>query len=201
MAQAKSFVFVAWIRFTRDVYTDDSMLFSGKLNFIHLKQFNLQSGVHIYNLLIHYSMHWNVKLIALCQFIVVVYFYGRFNVFGFDGFLGLGVENLLADIRVMLRLPSEECVGSVMRFIGPTGHFVRHTWNWICPLFILFALVLDIFTKNVSQSKRVGDSQWWHVVSIVSALPILSFVCYVYTKVCVKCFWFFIYSFSGQGCV
>jgi hypothetical protein len=99
-------------------------------------------------------MHWNVKLIALCQFLVVAYFYGKITTVTTTPFLG--VENLLADIRVMLRLPNEECVGSIARFTGPTGQFVRHSWNWICPIFISFALILDLFSKNTIQSRRVG---------------------------------------------
>ncbi|KAI6177135.1 hypothetical protein M3Y97_00874000 [Aphelenchoides bicaudatus] len=127
-----------------------------------------QSGVQIYNLLVHYSMHWNVKLIALFQFLVIGYFYG--------------VDNLMFDIRVMLRLPAEECQGTISRFLGPTGYFIRSCWKWISPLLILFALILDLFTNDGRKSKRIGDSHIWHVISVVSTIPILSFIYFIYSK-------------------
>lgn len=90
---------------------------------------------------------------------------------------------MLADIQVMLRLPTEECPGSLRRFIGPTGHVVRHLWKWICPLMIAIALLVDIFSKSSERATRVGDSILWHFISIISTFPLLSFLYYIYIKV------------------
>ncbi|KAI6188493.1 hypothetical protein M3Y98_00360900 [Aphelenchoides besseyi] len=112
-----------------------------------------QSGVHIYNLLVYYSMHWNLKIIALCQFAVITYFYG--------------VENLLADIRVMLRLPVAECPGIVGRILGPTGYYIRYAWT-------CFGFV---------RSTRIGDSTLWHFLSVISIIPLPVIVLYyIYNK-------------------
>lgn len=64
-------------------------------------------------------MHWNLKIIALCQFVVIVFIYG--------------VDNLFKDIALMLRLPAFGLQKGFMRIIGPTGIYVKHAWTWICP--------------------------------------------------------------------
>ncbi|KAI6235129.1 hypothetical protein M3Y95_00018400 [Aphelenchoides besseyi] len=129
-----------------------------------------QSGVHIYNLLVYYSMHWNLKIIALCQFAVITYFYG--------------VENLLADIRVMLRLPVAECPGIVGRILGPTGYYIRYAWTWLSPLTIVIALALDLFARQeIKRAKKVGDSTLWHFLSVISIIPLPVIVLYyIYNK-------------------
>lgn len=89
---------------------------------------------------------------------------------------------MLSDIQVMLRLPAEEC-GTIKRLIGPSGHLIKHLWTWICPLFIGISLLIDIFTKNTERAKRVGDSNLWHCISMISIAPLLSFLYYIYIKV------------------
>ncbi|KAI6239058.1 hypothetical protein M3Y99_00608400 [Aphelenchoides fujianensis] len=124
-----------------------------------------QSGVHIYNLLVYYSMHWNLKIIALCQLGVITIVYG--------------VDNLLANIRIMLRIPHEACSGFAGRFFGPTGYYIRYAWKWLCPLTITFALVLDLFVREEgSKSKKVGDSTLWHFLSVISIIPLPAIVIY-----------------------
>lgn len=109
-------------------------------------------------------MHWNVKIIALFQFIVIVKFYG--------------VDNLLSDIQLMLRLRRQ---GGV---IGPTGYLIKHLWTWICPVIILLSLLLDTFSPQPTKerAKKVGDSIFWHLISILSISPLLSFLYYLFKR-------------------
>lgn len=67
-------------------------------------------------------MHWNLKIVALCQFVVIVFIYG--------------VDNLFKDITLMLRLPDPEMQPKIMRLFGPTGAYIKHTWTWVCPAVI-----------------------------------------------------------------
>lgn len=114
-------------------------------------------------------MHWNVKIIALFQFIVIVYFYG--------------IDNLLSDIRWMLRLSVEDYSGSfIKRVMGPTGYFIRHLWLWICPTIIALTLLLDAMSSTIERAKKVGDSTLWNLICIFSIFPLLSFFYYIYKK-------------------
>ena len=89
--------------------------------------FCFQSGVYVYNLLVHYSMHWNLKVVALCQFAVITLIYG--------------VDNVFKDIRLMLRLPVPELQSKPMRIFGPTGAYIKHCWTWVCPLVIAVSFI------------------------------------------------------------
>lgn len=71
-------------------------------------------------------MHWNIKIVALCQFAVIVFLYG--------------VDNLFRDISLMLRLPPIGIQSRWMRYVGPTGIYVRHAWTWMCPTVIMVNL-------------------------------------------------------------
>jgi hypothetical protein len=129
-----------------------------------------QSGVHVYNLLVHYSMHWNIKIVALCQFAVIVFIYG--------------VDNLFRDISLMLRLPPTGIQVRWMRYLGPTGMYVKHAWTWMCPTVVLIAICFDLFIRETGkQQKKVGDSQFWHFLSLISIIPLPAFIIYyIYKK-------------------
>uniref|UniRef100_A0AC34GWJ0 Uncharacterized protein n=1 Tax=Panagrolaimus sp. ES5 TaxID=591445 RepID=A0AC34GWJ0_9BILA len=129
-----------------------------------------QSGVHVYNLLVHYSMHWNIKIVALCQFAVIVFIYG--------------VDNLFRDISLMLRLPPTRIQVRWMRYLGPTGMYIKHAWTWMCPTVVLIAICFDLFIRETGkQQKKVGDSQFWHFLSLISIIPLPAFILYyIYKK-------------------
>lgn len=129
-------------------------------------------------------MHWNIKIVALCQFAVIVFIYG--------------VDNLFRDISLMLRLPPNGIQARWMRYLGPTGAYIKHAWMWMCPtvilvrLFIIWlklnflkvAICFDLFIRETAkQQKKVGDSQFWHFLSLISIIPLPAFVLYyIYNK-------------------
>ncbi|CAD5222168.1 unnamed protein product [Bursaphelenchus xylophilus] len=117
-----------------------------------------QGGVYIYNLLVFYSMHWNVKVVALCQFLVIGYFYG--------------VKHLCKDITNMLRISKEEEKRIFMTIFGPTGYYVRYSWTYLCPFVVTIALVMDLMETPEHRSVMAGDSQLWHILSIVTIIPL-----------------------------
>jgi len=82
-----------------------------------------------------------------------------------------------------LRLPVPELQSKPMRILGPTGAYIKHAWTWICPLVIAIAIVSDLFVSETNRhQKKVGDSHFWHIVSIGSILPLPLFAIYYIYK-------------------
>uniref|UniRef100_A0A914VEI7 Uncharacterized protein n=1 Tax=Plectus sambesii TaxID=2011161 RepID=A0A914VEI7_9BILA len=121
-----------------------------------------QGGVHIYNLLVTYSMKWNVMIVAILQFFAVSYVYG--------------VENLFCDIRKMLRLPDGHDPSVIMRLFGPTSVYIRSVWTWITPTTIAILLACDVIMKTEEETiefnRMPGDSNAWCLLSLIPLLPI-----------------------------
>jgi hypothetical protein len=149
--------------------------------------------VHIYNLFVHYAMHWNVMIIAVVQFAAISIAYGRviyeskYILFRCRKSMCRHLQNVAstdkrrstiddyANIRTNWYLYS-----TCMELVVSDDHYGRCMEQYYYIHQIL--LVCDILVKSdeSEMNRHLSSSLLWHLLALVPLVPIPAFAFWEY---------------------
>ncbi|CAD5216388.1 unnamed protein product [Bursaphelenchus okinawaensis] len=82
----------------------------------------------------------------------------------------------------MLRITVDNHKSCLRVLLGPTGGFIKVSWQYVCPIVISLALLMDLLETPKNRSVMAGDSHLWHILSVITILPLPTMVIYYLFK-------------------